>query len=213
MLKTCLFLFLGIFLFAGIVGAADVEDHIMSGSKFAQEKKYQEATREYETAVNLDPKNADANLLLGLTLANTGDLDRATKYSTIAVQIKPSYAGYNNLGLIYANQSKYDEAIDAFKNAIKINPKSYQAWYQLGQVYAQALNFDKALEAYNKVIEFNPKLPSAYQGLGSSYFWSGNTAAAYEQVAKLKALKMNGKAQELEAWLKDKEAKKKKSAH
>ena len=132
--------------------------------------------------------------------------------STTAVSLKPSYAGYYNLGLIYANQGKYDPAVEAYEKAVQLNAKAYQAWHQLGLVYSAALKFDKAVEAYNKVVELNPKFPAAYQGLGSAYFWSGNTPAAYEQVTKLKELKMVTKAQELERWIQDKEAKKKKSA-
>ncbi len=215
MRKKCFFAvfsLLWLSLGSSFVDAADISDHIQSGNKFAQDKKYQEAVREYETAVRLDPKNADANLLLGLTLANTGDLERAVQYSAAAVQLKPTYAGYYNLGLIYANQGKFDQAVEAYEKAVQLNPKSYQTWYQLGLVYAAALKFDKAIEAYQKVLELNPKFPAAYQGLGGAYFWSGNTEAAYEQVAKLKELKMTSKAQELEHWIKDKEAKKKKSA-
>jgi superkiller protein 3 len=192
--------------------AAETDEHLLSGSKFAQDKKYEEAIREFETVLKLDPKNADANLLLGLTLANTGDLDRAAQYSQAAVELKPGYSGYHNLGLIYANQGKYDLAVSAYENAVKLNLKSYQAWHLLGLVYSAALKFEKAIEAYNKAIELNPKLVVAYQGLGSAYFWSGNTEAAYAQVAKLKEIQQDGKADELERWLKDKEAKKKKAA-
>jgi len=212
MLKKCFFLFFSLFLFAHTAEAGTIEDHILSGNKFVQDKKYQEAIREYETVIKIDPQNPEANLLLGLTLANTGDLDRAVKYSTTAVQLKPTYAGYYNLGLIYANQGKYDLAVEAYEKASEINPKSYQTWYQLGLVYAQSLKFDKAIEAYNKVIELNPKFASAYQGLGGAYFWLGETESAYAQVAKLKELKLTGKAEELERWIKDKESKKKKSA-
>ena len=212
MLKTRFLLLLSLFIFTGIAGAAEIEDHLLSGNKFAQDKKYQEAAREYGNAVRLDPKNADANLLLGLTLANVGDLDEAVKYSLAAVALKPSYSGYYNLGLIYANQGKYDLAVDAYTQAVTLNEKSYLAWHQLGKVYATDLKFDKAVEAYNKVIELNPRFADAYQGLGSSYFWSGNIEAAYAQVTKLKELKLVSKADELDRWIKDKESKKKRSA-
>ncbi len=206
------FVLCGLLVFSGAAFAAEVEDHLLSGSQFAKEKKYKEAAREYETAVKIDPQNADANLLLGLTLANTGDLDGALKYSQASVAIKPSYSGYYNLGLIHANQGHFDLAIEAYRKAVELNDKSYQAWHQLGLVYSAALQFDKAVEAFTKVVSINPKFGLAYQGLGSAYFWSGDTAAAYGQVAKLRELELGAKADELERWLKDKEAKKNKSA-
>ncbi len=46
----------------------EIDDHLFSGSKFASEKNYKDAVREYKTAVSMDPQNAKANLLLGLAL-------------------------------------------------------------------------------------------------------------------------------------------------
>jgi tetratricopeptide (TPR) repeat protein len=191
--------------------AAEVSDHIYSGNKFVQEKKYKEAAREFETAVRLDPENSQTNLLAGLALANTGELDKAEQYSLKAVQLEPSYAGYYNLGLIYSNQAVYDKAANAYEQAVKLNPKSYQTWHQLGKVYATTLSFDKAIKAYQKAVELNPKFPDAYQGLGSAYYWSGNLTSALQQVDELGKFKFEGKAQELERWIKNKESKKKKS--
>jgi Flp pilus assembly protein TadD len=188
--------------------AAEVKDHLASGSKFAQEKKYQEAAREFRTAVQIAPDNPEANLLLGLTLANTKELDEAVQYSSKAVQLKPSYAGFYNLGLIYANQEKFDKAVEAFEKAVGLSPRSYQAWHQLGKVYATDLKFEKAIEAYGKVIELNPKFADAYQGMGSAYYWNNDKASADAQVARLRELKYQAKADQLERWIKDKETKK-----
>lgn len=192
--------------------AAELEDHIFSGTKFAQEKKYKEAAREFETAVSLSPNNAQANLLAGLSLANTGEFDKAIRYSSKAVELEPNYAGHYNLGLIYSNQGIYDKAVQAYEQAVKINPKSYQTWHQLGKVYATTLDFNKAIEAYQKAVELNSKFPDAYQGLGSAHYWSGNLTAALQQVGELNKLKFEAKASELERWIKDKESKKKKAA-
>jgi tetratricopeptide (TPR) repeat protein len=186
----------------------DITDHLMSGNKLVQEKHYKEAAREYETAVQLDPQNADANLLLGLTLTNTGDLERAVQYTQASIKIRPSYSAYYNLGLIYANKSRYQDAMAAYQNALKLNPSSYLGWYQLGLVYSTDLQFTKAIEAYQKVIELNPKFAQAYHGLGSAYYWNGDLASAMAQVGKLKKLKLAARSEELAKWIKNKELKK-----
>ena len=191
---------------------AEFEDHVFSGNKFVQEKKYKEAAREYQTAIEMNPQSADANLLLGLTLANTKDLDGALRYTQASLLIKPSYSGYYNLGLIQANLGKYAESVDAYQKAVGLNTSSYQAWYQLGLVYSTDLKFDKAIEAYQKVISLNPQFAGAYQGLGSASYWNEDTATANAQVQKLRELKLDNEAKQLEAWIKDKEAKKTKAA-
>ena len=205
----CLSLFLSSGVYLGYAGEAD--DHLLSGSKFIQDKNYKEAAREFETAVSLEPENAEANRLLGLSLAKLGDLDRAAEYNLKAAQLKPSYPVYYILGLIYSNQEKYERAADAYTHALEQNPKSYEAWHQLGKVYATTLRFDKAAEAYSKAIELNPKFPEAYQGLGSASYWAGDLSKALEQVEQLNKLGFEDKATELERWIKDKEAKKKKA--
>lgn len=191
--------------------AATVEDYMLSGSKHIQDKKYKEAVRDFETAVQLAPDNADANRLLGLSLAKLGDLDRAAQYSEDAARLKPNYAVYYILGLIYANQAKYDKAETAYVKAIEQNPKSYEAWHQLGKVHATTLAFDKAIEAYNKAVSLNPKFPDAYQGLASAKYWSSDLTGALQQVDELNKLGFKDKAAELDRWLQDKEAKKKKA--
>ena len=192
--------------------AGEVEDHILSGTKFISDKKMKEALREFQTAVDLESENPEANRLLGLTYTHVGDLDNAAKYSLKAAQLKPAYGVYYLLGLIYSNQAKYDQASTSFEEALKLNPKSYEAWHQLGKVYATTLQFEKAVETYKKAAELNPKFPDAYQGLGSSYYWLGNLTAALQQVDELNRLGFSEKATELERWIKDKETKKKKSA-
>ncbi len=192
--------------------ASEVEDHLLSGSKFTQEKNYKEATREFEVAVGIDPNNANANRLLALSLAKAGELDRAVEYGLKAVQIEPNYPIYYVLGLIYSNQEKYDKAIDAYEQALKFNAKSYEAWHQLGKVNATLLKFDEATKAYQKAAELNPKFPDAYQGLGSAYYWSGNLSGALVQVDALNKLGFSEQAAELARWIKDKESKKKKTA-
>ncbi len=193
-----------------VAWAAEFDDHLLSGSKFTQEKKYTEAAREFETAVRLDPNNANANRLLALSLAKTGDLDRAVEYGLKAVQLEPNYPIYYVLGLIYSNQGKYDKAAEAYEQALKFNPKSYEAWHQLGKVYTTTLDFEKAVETYQKAAQLNPKFPDAFQGLGSAHYWSGNLTAALQQVDALNKLGFTEQAKELERWIKAKEAKKKK---
>jgi tetratricopeptide (TPR) repeat protein len=197
--------------FGASLWAASVDDYMLSGSKHIEAKSYKEAAKDFETAVQLAPDNADANRLLGLSLAKLGDLDRAAQYSEKSASLKPNYAVYYILGLIYANQSKYDKAESAYTKALELNPRSYEAWHQLGKVYATTLAFDKAIEAYGSAVSLNSKFPDGYQGLASAKYWSGDLSGALQQVDELNRLGFKDKAQELERWLKDKESKKKKS--
>lgn len=186
-----------------------VEEAILKGNEFVQKKNYDDAIKEYEKAVKIDPKNAKAHLLIGLTYANKGNLDKALKFTQYALMLEKSYPAFSNLGLIYANKGEYQNAIDAYQSAVELNPKSANAWYQLGRLHAGISNFKESITAYKKALELNPQLDNAYLGLGSAYYWSGDKASALEQVKQLRALKIKDKADQLETWIKNKEEKKK----
>lgn len=191
-----------------ISSAGEAQDAILRGNNYVQNREYENAVKEYKEALRVDPQNQKASLLLGLTYANTGDLDEAIKYTQKAVEGEPSYTGFHNLGLIYANKRDYDKAVDAYKEALKLNDTSFRAWYQLGLVYASDLKFKEAVQAYHRAIEVHPRFTDAYLGLGSAYYWSGNKEEALNQVKILEDLKAMDKSQALENWIKNKEAKK-----
>ncbi len=198
---------LGLFISAsGVCGP--LEDAITKGNEWVQKKDYDKAVVEYERAVKIDPKSAKAYLLLGLTYANTGKLDLAVKNSSYSVVLEPSYAGYHNLGLIYANKGDYEKAKEAYNKALGINAASFRAWYELGLLEAGNGYFKEAVDSYKKAVELNPAFPEAHLGLGSASYWNGDRAAAMAEVEALRGLKHKNEADALENWINDKEAKK-----
>ena len=211
MKKYLLFFFTLLFIAAPLC-ADEAENHILKGGQYVQAKDFKKAVKEYEAALSVDPKNTKANLLLGLTYAALEDLDNAIRYSSKAVELQPSYISYSNLGLVYAYRTDYDKAAQNYEKALEINPKSFQGWYQLGKVYFTEGNFSKAIKAYDEAVQLNPKFGEAYQGLGSAYYWSGDKGSAVKQVAEMKRMKLNEKAEQLQNWINDKEAKKNQTA-
>ncbi len=189
--------------------AGEFEDCIARAAEHVQSRQYDKAVEEYKKALKINPKSSKANLLLGLTYANTGDHAKSIEFTKASLRIEPSYAGHHNLGLIYANKGEYAKAIESYREALKLNPESYRAWYQLGLVYATDLKFTDAIASYEKVLELNPAFTDAYLGLGSAYYWSGNSEKALEQAERLKELKADDKAKALKSWIKNTDAKKK----
>ncbi len=188
------------------------DDRIVKGNKFVQKKDLKKAIAEYEEALKVSPSHPKAHLLLGMTYANLGDFEKAEKSLLASIKIQPSYEGFHTLGLVYANKSDLAKAIEAFENALQINPTAYRGWYQLGQIHVANGNFKSAIDDYKKSIELNPHFWDAYQGLGVAYFWSGEKLLALEQVNQLKTVKAKEKAVQLEKWIEAKEAQKKDKA-
>ncbi len=60
---------------------------------------------------------------------------------------------YNNRGLLYHNQQKYELALSDYNKAIDINPNDALAYVNRGVVYALTREFPKALADAEKASE------------------------------------------------------------
>jgi tetratricopeptide (TPR) repeat protein len=64
---------------------------------------------------------------------------------------------------------KFEEAIKAYKNVIKINPDKYGAYNNMGLAYTGLDKFEEAIKAYEDAIEINPNYDTAYYNMGIAY--------------------------------------------
>ena len=62
---------------------------------------------------------------------------------------------WNGKGNALIILNKYDEAINPYDKAIKINPYNSKAWYNKGVSLSKLGKFDKAIKAYDKAIKIN----------------------------------------------------------
>jgi COMPASS component SWD3 len=75
------------------------------------------------------------------------------------------HAHYNR-GNALRVQGKMDEAIDAYRKAIELNPNYAGAHYNLGNALRDQEKPDEAIDAYKKAIELNPNYAEAHCNLG-----------------------------------------------
>ena len=120
--------------------AQTADQHIYNGNKLYGKGNYKEAAAEYEKAYQ-EKKNREAQYNLGNSLYQQKDFEKAAKqYTESASNTKNKSlkaASYHNTGNAFLEQKKYDEAIQNFKQALKINPLSKETKYNLA--YAQAM--------------------------------------------------------------------------
>ncbi len=119
-------------------GSADLhawKGHIMGnmaqGNPLDMMKYGTGAMKEYETALQLDPQNADAHFGRGMVRLMAppgfgGDLDGAVKDFEAALT-KPTPEGHFYLGEAYKKKGLNDKAKEAYQKALALNPDYSQA--------------------------------------------------------------------------------------
>ena len=109
----------------------------------------------------------------GVTLFMNGKLNDAKGKYLDALKSNPNHpAALNNLGLLYLQDKKLDEAEDCFQKAIAQDDKATYL-LNMGHVYANKNMLERAEEYYKKSIEKDSCSLTAYQSLSGLYRFGG----------------------------------------
>ena len=92
LLKVTTFLFVG---FAVLTGCSSYDQHIDEGNKFVEQKLYEEATTEFNKAINKDRNNGDAYYHWAIMGREIGDYDSALV--ALALQYRSSQWSFSKI--------------------------------------------------------------------------------------------------------------------
>jgi tetratricopeptide (TPR) repeat protein len=79
---------------------------------------------------------------------------KATKYDLTYSHVSDAY---RDIGAVYQKKGKYVEAINAYDNAIEINPQNSDVWIFKATCLEHLGNYNEAEKAYDKALEINPQ--------------------------------------------------------
>jgi tetratricopeptide (TPR) repeat protein len=150
------------------------EHHTFTGIRLLDQEKFADAGREFELALELDPRYAKAHAGTGLVKAYQGDftgglesLKQAEKYvrsDEEKIFIQVGYIRVNTLShaacLRIGTECKPDDAWlqsskDAFDQAVLIDPKAAAAYYFMGECYLGAFDLDQSGRMFNRALNLN----------------------------------------------------------
>jgi tetratricopeptide (TPR) repeat protein len=132
---------------------------------------FDQALEAYAKAIELRPFYADAHVGLGDARAAKGDTDGAIKaYQQALVYNAVNPRVHLSLGKIYfSEKGLYYEAVNAYKKAIDLDPRSVDARMGLGEVYEDKGLYKEAADEYRRVIELDAKHTGAMYNLAIVY--------------------------------------------
>ncbi len=109
--------------------------YIRSGNKSFRSKDYKAAEVAYRKALAANPENAQALYNLGCTFMQQNKASEAAKYLEKAASLETNKLRkskiYHNMGVICQSGKMYDEAIKAYSESLRNNPKDNETRYNL----------------------------------------------------------------------------------
>jgi tetratricopeptide (TPR) repeat protein len=147
-------------------------------SKEAGQKVYEEL----HAALALDSLDAESYYLLWLHTEND-----STESPLIRIALKLNdnfFQSHYGIGVLYAKQKKFDQAIGHYKKCIGINAKNYLPHYALGNAYSQMKKYDLAVPEYESAIKLNDRLAEAHFYLGLAYYYLDKNKDAKKHLQK-----------------------------
>src|SRR5216683_7197577 len=162
--------------------------HFQLGYAYTALEKRKEARSEYERALQLDPKMAEAALNLGILLLQN---EPATAVAPLkhAVELLPTQGRPRTLlGLAYEKSNDLKNAENSYETALTLDPKDTETSLHLAQLY---LREDRARDAgrkYRAVLANEPESQPALAGLAEALEAekSPEAADAYRNYLKVK---------------------------
>jgi TolB-like protein/Tfp pilus assembly protein PilF len=125
--------------------------HDLYGLYFAAFQRFDSAVAELRMARDLDPFSLPVHADLLFTLVTAGRHDEAIRESRAALERKPNFAAaYEWMGMAYAQQRRFAEAVGALKKAHQLDPNPEIALF-LGQVEALAGNRAEAEKLVHQI--------------------------------------------------------------
>jgi tetratricopeptide (TPR) repeat protein len=137
----------------------------------------------------LDPDGARMHLIIAEHLINEGDRDGAIVQYKKVLQLAPKLPGAHfELAEALLQKSKTvqerEEAEEAFKAELALNPGNVNAECRLGDLYLSAGNtrLDAAYQSYNKALQLQPNFANAQLGMGKVLIRMGKNQEALDHL-------------------------------
>jgi lipoprotein NlpI len=122
------------------------------------------AIADYDEAIRIDPKDANAFYNRGIAWLEKDNPDRAVADYNEAIRIDPTFArGFVGRGAAYSAKGNNDRAVADYDEAIRLDPKSSLAYFARGRSYLFAGSVEKALADFNQASAQAPE--NAYLAL------------------------------------------------
>ena len=169
-----------------------VEAHLALARGYLEKSDLERARGPLEAALELDPKSAEAHVLLAIVYQAQGEDDKLVEREyTVALRHAPeSSQARNNYGTFLFARGRYEEAREQLEQAVKdpAYPRRAQAYENLGLCELRLGDTDAAELSFQRSLRLDSALARSNLELADLYFIAGNHPIAIQHYASFAQL-------------------------
>ena len=136
-----------------------------NAKNYLAKQNYSEAIEKFEEILKIDSNNLRALNELAI-LYDTNY--KSKMYYNKMIEIDSSFISFYGLGMYYQKKSLYNQAIESYKTAIKIEDRK-EAYYNIGYCFLLLNDFKVAKDYFSDAINLDPSYLEAYYARGFTY--------------------------------------------
>lgn len=144
-----------------------------------EEKQYKRGLKAAEQILKKNPKHGDTLAMKALIINSTGKTDEAFALAKEALTADmKSHICWHVYGLLYRHQKNFEEAIKAYKFALRLEPGSPQIQRDLAFLQVQMRDFQGYVQSRTAMLQAKSQLRQNWTALAVAYHLAGDLAQA-----------------------------------
>ncbi|QYO67460.1 glycosyltransferase [Leptolyngbya sp. 7M] len=139
------------------------------GDAFSDLEQWQDALLCYQHVVQTVSDHVEAMAGLQQCCIQLEQWQDASEYSQRLVSLQPSAQNWHQLGDVFSRLHRWFDAVDAYQQAIVLDPNFAWSHNNLGDVLLQLEQWQQAANAYTTAITLNPNFAWSHFNLGEAW--------------------------------------------
>ncbi|KXL44101.1 hypothetical protein M433DRAFT_58684 [Acidomyces richmondensis BFW] len=142
-------------------------------------KQYKKGIKAADQILRKHPNHGDTQAMKALILSSQGHTNEAFELCKLALKnAMKSHVCWHVYGLLYRQQKNYEEAIKAYKFALRLEPESAQIQRDLALLQVHMRDYDGYVSSRRTMLQARPQLRQNWTALAIGLHLSGDLKAA-----------------------------------
>lgn len=145
--------------------------------RYYEDKQYKRGIKSADLILKKNPKHGDTTAMKALILNAQGRTEEAFALGKEALTMDmKSHICWHVYGLLYRANKNFEEAIKAYKFALRLEPESAQIQRDLAILQIQMRDYQGYIQSRTAMLQARPQLRQSWTALAIAHHLSGNPA-------------------------------------